>query len=215
MEYNVIRFKNLLIDENTRHNLVSRKNTEKEVDKHIEDSLMVLDFISLEGKKVLDIGSGAGFPGLVLALYCPGSRFSLLEASIKKASFLKKVKTELELENTDILCRRVEELGQDIDFREKFDICTCRGVAAMNILLEYGLPLLHMEGKMIMWKGRNFEREIGLSENALKILGGKIVDVFSYNLMGERDRALVVVQKKEMTADRYPRRVGIPEKRPL
>lgn len=215
MEYNVIRFKNLLIDENTRHNLVSRRNTEEEVDKHIEDSRIILDFLSLEGKRVLDIGSGAGFPGLILALYNPHSMVTLLEANHKKASFLGKMKLELELNNIEVLSRRVEELGRDNIFREKFDLCTCRGVAAMNILLEYGLPLLRMDGKLILWKGRNYQREIEISKKALKILGGKVKQVFPYNLMGERDRVLVVVQKEEKTPDRYPRRVGIPEKRPL
>lgn len=215
MEYNVIKFKNLLIDENTRHNLVSRRNTEEEVDKHIEDSRIVLDFIPLEGKKVLDIGSGAGFPGLIIALYCPHSVVTLLEANHKKASFLERMKLELDLANVTVLSRRVEELGKDNNYREKYDVCTCRGVASMNILLEYGLPLLRLEGKLILWKGRNYQREIELSEKALKTLGGKVRKVFSYNLMVERDRALVVVQKKEMTPDRYPRRVGIPEKRPL
>ena len=215
MEYNVNRFIELLLDENTRQNLVSRKSIDDEVPKHIEDSIKILDYISLENKNIVDIGSGAGFPALVLAISCPGVPFTLVESDLKKSKFLEKVSTEINLNNVEVIRTRVEELGQNQAYRGSFDICTCRAVAAMNILLEYGLPLLKPGGRLLLWKGRNYQQEITEAQKALEILGGKVTDIYLYNLMEDRDRTIVVVEKKGETPAKYPRRVGIPGKRPL
>lgn len=215
MEYNVNRFKELLLDENTRQNLVSRKSIGQELDKHIQDSMIVLDYINLAGHKVLDIGSGAGFPGLILALYCPNAEFILLESDQKKSGFLQAAVNELQLGNVSVLSRRAEEIGHDEYFRENFDICTSRAVAAMNIVTEYGLPLLRIGGRLVLWKGRDYLEEIDRAEQAINLLGGQVIEVFTYNLMQERDRAIIVVQKCQPTPGKYPRRTGIPNKRPL
>lgn len=215
MEYNVKRFIEMLTEENQRQNLISRKSFAYELDKHLEDSTQILDFLKISGEKVVDIGSGAGFPGLVLALVCPQAEFVLVESDKKKSRFLKEVKTELGLPNVDVICRRVEELGKDSDFRGSFDLCSSRAVASMNVMLEYGLPLLKQQGRLLLWKGRNYQREIEEAGNALQVLGGVLEDVWLYNLMEERDRAIVVIKKEKETPDKYPRRVGIPSKRPL
>lgn len=215
MEYNVKRFIELLSEENKRHNLVSRKSFFEEVDKHIEDSLKILDFQELNHKKVVDIGSGAGFPALILAMKCVNSDFTLIESDLKKSMFLTKVKEELNLANLQVIRERVEIIGQDHLYRGSYDICTSRAVASLNIMLEYGLPLLKTNGEMWLWKGRNYSTEIEDAENALNILNGQVKQVHLYTLMEEKDRAIVIVKKEGETPKKYPRRVGIPTKRPL
>jgi len=215
MEYNVNKFKELVLKENTRHNLISRRSIKSELDKHIEDCLKLLEFVSITEEDVIDIGSGAGFPGLVLALFKPEAKFTLVEADLKKSLFLKIVKETMKLENVDVIRKRVEEIGQDEEYRDRFDICTSRAVASMKVVLEYGLSLIKVGGKLMLWKGRNYHKEISDAKKALQILGGSVENVYLYNLMDERDRAIVVVRKEKSTPVMYPRRVGIPVKRPL
>jgi len=215
MEYNVNKYKEMITLENQRQNLISRKSFAYELDKHIEDSLKLLDFMPLDNEVVVDIGSGAGFPGMILAMACCNANFTLVESNVKKSGFLKKVKEQLKLDNVEINGGRVEEMGQDENARGTFSLCSSRAVAAMNVLLEYGLPLLETGGRMLLWKGRNYQQEIEEAQNALKLLGGVVEDVWLYNLMEERDRAIVVVRKDKPTPKNYPRRVGIPAKRPL
>lgn len=215
MEYNVNRYIEMLTQENQRQNLISRKNTAYEIDKHIEDSLKIRDVLDLTGEKLVDIGSGAGFPGMIIAMNCPQAEITLVESDLKKSQFLKEVTWELELTNVEVICARVEELGQDNRYRGNFSLCSSRAVASMNILLEYGLPLLCSGGRMLLWKGRNYQQEIDQAQNALVILGGLLEDIYHYTLMEERDRAIVIVRKEKPTPEKYPRRVGIPAKRPL
>ncbi|MGR6837268.1 16S rRNA (guanine(527)-N(7))-methyltransferase RsmG [Syntrophomonas erecta] len=217
MEYNVnvTNFKNLLLEENKKQNLVSRRSIYAELDKHIEDSRQLLEHMPIGRQKVIDIGSGAGFPGMILALDCPQAEFTLVESDLKKSRFLKRVVAELNLTNVEVIRNRVEELGRELDYREQFDICTCRAVASMNVILEYGFPLLKVGGKMVQWKGINYQQEIGEAQNALRLLRAEVSGVVRYTLMEDRDRALVVVKKLTTTPEEYPRRTGIPTKRPL
>ncbi len=215
MEINVNKFLELLARENAKHNLVSRKAGQVELFSHIEDSRQLLDFCSLVDKKIIDIGSGAGFPALILAIYCPDAQFTLVEADLKKSDFLALVVAELGLPNVEIVRERVEILGQNPLFRGQYDICTSRAVAALNIMLEYGLPLVKPGGSLYLWKGKNYQQEIEQAEPALKILRGRVEESYLYNLLEEKDRAIVVVKKAGETPKQYPRRVGIPGKRPL
>ncbi|MDD3898399.1 MAG: 16S rRNA (guanine(527)-N(7))-methyltransferase RsmG [Syntrophomonadaceae bacterium] len=215
MEYNVNRYIEMLTLENQRQNLISRKNVAYEIDKHIEDSLKITDLLDLTGEKLVDIGSGAGFPGMIIAIACPQAEITLVESDHKKSQFLMEVARELALTNVAVICARVEELGQDSGYRGSFSLCSSRAVASMNVLLEYGLPLLCPGGRLLLWKGRNYQQEIDQAQNALAILGGTLEEVYCYTLMEERDRALIVVRKEKPTPEKYPRRVGIPAKRPL
>jgi len=215
MEYNVNRYIEMLTLENQRQNLISRKNTAYEIDKHIEDSLKIRDVLDLTREKLIDIGSGAGFPGMIIAMACPQAEITLVESDHKKSQFLKEVTREMELTNVEVICTRVEELGQDSRYRSNFSLCSSRAVASMNILLEYGLPLVSPGGRLLLWKGRNYQQEIDQAQNALAILGGLLEDVYRYTLMEDRDRAIVIVRKEKPTPEKYPRRVGIPAKRPL
>ena len=124
MEYNVNRYRDLLIDENTRQNLVSRKSIDSELDMHIQDSLAITNYLDINRQKIIDIGSGAGFPGLILAMHYPEAGFTLVESDKKKSAFLSRVVQEIGLKNTIVINRRVEDVGQNSNFREGFDICT-------------------------------------------------------------------------------------------
>ncbi len=215
MEYKVKTYKQMLLDENQRQNLVSRRNPENEVEKHILDSLAILTFMSISGKSLIDIGSGAGFPGMVLALAVDECKITLLESDHKKADFLIRVKEVLKLENVNVIVKRAEEIGHEERHREKYDLCTSRAVAPIRVLLEYCIPLITLQGKVVMWKGRNYANEISEAGNAMEKMNAQISCVHSYNLMDEFDRTLVVVEKGWSTSQQYPRRVGIPMKRPL
>lgn len=215
MEYNVNKYKEMLTLENQNQNLISRKNMAYEIEKHVEDSLKISDFLDLSSEKLVDIGSGAGFPGMIIAIAFPRADITLVESDHKKSQFLREVSRELGLDNVEVICARVEELGQDASYRGKFSLCSTRAVASMNVLLEYGLPLLCPGGRLLLWKGRNYQQEIDQAQNALVILGGLLENVYRYTLMEERDRAIVIVRKEKPTPEKYPRRVGIPAKRPL
>lgn len=215
MEIYVKRFVQLLFAENEKQNLVSRKAGSEEIEQHVRDSLQLLEWVNLVNLEVIDIGSGAGFPGLILAMACPQSRFTLLESDLKKSGFLQMVIEELGLENVLVIRERAEVLGQDRQYRNSYDVCTNRAVAAMSVVLEYGIPLIKRGGRVFLWKGRNYQQEIAEAEVALEILGGKIEDVYLYNLRQTRDRAIVAVEKVGRTPGQYPRRVGAPAKSPL
>lgn len=215
MEINVNIFIDLLVEENQKQNLVSRKASMDELVKHVEDSRAILDFLSLDGLSVIDVGSGAGFPGLILAILCPGTKFTLVEADLKKSQFLHRVTDSLKMTNVKVLRERAETLGRHPAYREKYDICTSRAVAAMNILLEYSIPLVKTDGMVAMWKGSNYEQEIASAQNSLTLLQGKIFRINKYSLVEEGDRVIVLVGKEGSTPKQYPRRNGIPAKRPL
>lgn len=215
MEYNVNKFKTALRVENELHNLVSRKSLAEELDKHIEDSLKVISFVELDHQKGVDIGTGAGFPGLLMAMALPNMNISLVESDLKKSAFLSQTATNLSLNNVQVIKKRAEEIGKDPNYRASFDFCTSRAVTSIDVLLEYGIPLLKVGGKLLLWKGRNYKHELEKAANALQILNAKVSNVFHYTLMKDLDRTIVEIIKQVETPEKYPRRTGIPAKRPL
>lgn len=215
MEDKIRRFIALILEENRRQNLVSRKAGEEELLKHVQDCSKILSWMDLSGAEIIDIGSGAGFPGIVLALLCPGSRLTLVESDLKKSGFLNLVKDQLGMDNVVIIRERAEALGRNPQYREHFDICSSRAVAAMRVVLEYGLPLVKTGGRLLLWKGSNYQQEIDEAVRALELLGGVLEKVYEYSLVGERDRAIVVVKKIHSTPAEYPRKIGVPAKKPL
>jgi 16S rRNA (guanine527-N7)-methyltransferase len=205
----------LLFTENEKQNLVSRKAGPEDIRQHVQDSLQLLEWVPLVDLDVIDSGSGDGFPGLILAMACPQSRFTLLESDLKKSGFLQMAIDQFGLVNVRVIRERAEVIGQDPKYRNSFDVCTNRAVAAMNVVLEYGIPLVKPGGRVFLWKGRNVEQEIIEAAGALEILGAKIEAIYLYKLMQERDRAIVAVEKVGQTPGQYPRRVGVPTKSPL
>lgn len=215
MEIFVSRFLQLLIEENQHQNLVSRQTSREDLDLHVKDSLEILQKLSIAGQRIVDIGSGAGFPGLVLAMAEPNCCMTLVESDLKKSDFLREAVTALQIPNVQVIRARVENLGQDSHHRDAYDLCTSRAVAGMRILLEYGLPLVKPRARLFMWKGSNYQQEVFEAQAALETLGGQVADVYPYTLINNQDRAIVVVEKIHPTPPQYPRKVGTPAKRPL
>jgi 16S rRNA (guanine527-N7)-methyltransferase len=185
--------------------------------RHFLDSLTILKVIPLTpGIRVIDVGTGAGFPGVPLRIVAPGIRLALLEATGKKTQFLQHICAELKLPNARIVHARAEDAGQDAAHREQYDLVLARSVAHMPILMEYLLPLCKIGGQCIAMKGESAAAEIQLAENAIRILGGRFTQIVPIELPHVAEtHHLVIVAKVAATPARYPRKPGIPSKNPL
>ena len=187
--------------------------------KHFLDSLagcLAFDGRTLSGSKVIDVGTGAGFPGLPLKLAFPDISLVLNDSVGKKTRFLHHLIELLSLSDVEIFTGRAEELGHWPSLREKFDLVVSRGVAKLSVLLEYTLPFCKVGGKVVAWKHSNIEKELADAEGAAKALGGSPGRVVPVQVTGlTDDRVLVVVDKFQPTPAEYPRRPGVPAKRPL
>ncbi|NLB18107.1 MAG: 16S rRNA (guanine(527)-N(7))-methyltransferase RsmG, partial [Syntrophomonadaceae bacterium] len=168
------KYVSLLTEANRTQNLISRRTTLDELDDHIADSLALLDFMVLKGQNVLDLGSGQGFPAIPLALGEPEGSFILVESDLKKAHFLEEVQHGLQMDNVRVVRGRIEELARQSQYRGVFDVVTCRAVASLPTILEWGLPLLKVGGWLTAWKGTRIMEEIDESQVALNSLGGVI-----------------------------------------
>lgn len=209
---------NLLITENSKYNLTAIREPHEIVIKHFYDSLIYNEYLNIKGKalKVIDIGTGPGFPGLVLAILNPDSSFTLVDSINKKVNFLKLVIRELALENVEALNERSEVLGRKEGYREVFDLGVARSVAYLPTLSEYILPLIKVGGKMILAKEAPFKEELADSQRALHLLGGKYSEESLYSLpLYNNSRVLLEFQKIKATPNSYPRREGVPKKKPL
>ena len=198
------RYKDLLVEYNKKFNLTAIKSDEEIYLKHFYDSLTLIKAYSLNGNlKLLDIGTGAGFPGLVLKIFYPDLELTLLDSNHKKIAFLEVVIKELNLKNVTCINSRAENLPKT--YREYFDIVTSRAVAHLRILLELSIPYLKVGGKLIAMKGLS-EDEIKESAKILEKLDSRIVDTIKFNLPIEgSNRSLVIVQKNKKTKEIYPR----------
>lgn len=223
---------------NSKINLVSFKNEKELLVKHFLDSAMLLSFraisatelssraepegrsreISLEltGSKVLDLGTGGGFPGLVLSILRPEVDFTLMDATRKKIEVLMDIVGKLGLKNVDFVVGRAEELAHKNNFRESFDVVVARAVARLPVLLELACGFVKVGGRFIAYKGPSYKEELEMSSRATAILGFKFEEVKEYELPeGFGKRALVIYRKELEASEKYPRRVGVPGKRPL
>ena len=198
------KYKDLLVEYNKKFNLTAIKSDEEIYLKHFYDSLTLIKAYSLNGNlKLLDIGTGAGFPGIVLKIFYPDLELTLLDSNHKKIAFLEVVIKELNLKNVTCINSRAENLPKT--YREYFDIVTSRAVAHLRILLELSIPYLKVGGKLIAMKGLS-EEEIKESAKILEKLDSRIVDTIKFNLPIEgSNRSLVIVQKNKKTNEIYPR----------
>ena len=198
------KYKDLLIEYNQKFNLTAIKKEEEIYLKHFYDSLTLAKCIDLKGNfKLLDIGTGAGFPGLVLKIFYPDLEITLLDSNHKKILFLETVKKELNLKNVTCINTRAETLP--VNYREYFDIVTSRAVAELRILCELSIPYLKVGGKFIAMKG-NPDEEIKMSTKILASLDSKIMDTIKFNLPVEgSNRSLIVIEKEKVTNKIYPR----------
>ena len=205
-------YMNLLIEWNEKFNLTAIVEPKEIILKHFIDSLTIEKYIN-EGDKVIDVGTGAGFPGIPLTIYKPPINITLLDSLNKRIIFLQEVIEKLEMKNIEAVHGRAEEFAKNR--REMFDIATSRAVAPLNILLEYLLPFVKIGGTCLCMKGSNID-EVDDAKNALEVLGGKIEKIETIKLP-ESDivRNIIIVRKVKNTPVKYPRKAGIPAKQPL
>ncbi len=201
----------------SRANLTAITAIEAVEVRHFLDSLSVLSAVNPpQGASLIDVGTGAGFPGVPLRLVRPDLRLTLLEATGKKIAFLQHLATLLGIEGVQFLHARAEEAGQMPDQREQYDVVVARAVAHMPVLAEYLLPLVRVGGQCVAMKGESAEREVREAANALRILGGRVAQLTSVNLPDVAEpHYLIVIDKIAATPRPYPRKPGTPAKKPL
>ena len=216
------KYYELLIEKNKVMNLTAITDKEDVIVKHFIDSIALIPYLTDKGintnnkLKIIDIGTGAGFPGLPLKIMMPDVKFTLLDSLNKRVSFLNEVIDELELKDIEALHGRAEDYASDNKYREKYDICVSRAVANLSTLSEYCIPFVKEDGFFISYKAGESEEEINNSKNAIKILGGKINKVEEFVLPGtDASRVFVFIRKQELTDKKYPRKAGVPAKKPL
>lgn len=209
------KYMNLLIEWNKKINLTAITEPKDIILKHFIDSITINKYIE-NSVKVVDVGTGAGFPGIPLSIIRPDLQITLVDSLNKRLMFLQEIKKELELKNIDIVHARAEEFGQNKNYRETFDIATSRAVANLSTLSEYLVPLVKIKGKCVCMKASDAEEEIKQAENAVNILGGKIVKVEKFNLPNsDIGRTIIIINKEKNTNSKYPRKPGTPSKEPL
>ena len=205
-----------LVEVNKVMNLTSITDEFDVYQKHFVDSLMLCSFRNIEGNlKVIDIGTGAGFPGIPLKINKRDLDLTLLDSLAKRLKFLEEVAAELELDNVKFVHSRAEDAGRDAKYREKFDIATARAVANLPVLCEYCLPFVKKGGCFIAMKGK-LDEELKSANKAISMLGGEIETIKEFQLPGtDADRTVVVIRKIKETPKRFPRQAGKPSKEPI
>jgi 16S rRNA (guanine527-N7)-methyltransferase len=200
-------------------NVVGPASAERILTEHVLDSLSCLHFDGFrDARTLIDVGSGGGLPGIPLKLVKDGLAVSLVEATGKKARFLEQVVRELDLVGVKVLNQRAEEAARDRRYRGGYDVATARAVAPLDVLIEYCVPFLRVGGSMVAMKGRPENAEISAGERAAALVGAEIADLLLVPWLQEagiRERRLIIVRKLRETPQKYPRRVGLPRKRPL
>ena len=209
------RYYELLVETNKVMNLTAITEPEEVAVKHMVDSLLAYED-GMQGNTLVDVGTGAGFPGVPLKIYCPSLKVTLVDSRGKRRRFLQQVIDELGLKGIRCEHLRAEDAGRSKKHREQYDYVTARAVARLSVLSEYCLPLAKKGGQFIALKGSRFAEEIEEGEAAVKILGGKIISAEPVKLPGLDDgRAIIKIAKIKATPAQYPRKAGTPEKQPL
>lgn len=210
------RYYDLLLYWNNKFNLTSITEKEDVLIKHFADSIALLNYVDLTGCTLVDIGSGAGFPGIPLKIMCSSCKVVLLDSLNKRIGFLNNVIKDLGLSEIIAVHGRAEDLARDQIYREKFDYATSRAVANLSTLSEYCLPFVKIGGYFISYKSGDVDSELNDSSNAFSTLGGIIDHVHKFCIPNtEYDRSFVIVKKTNKSPGVYPRKAGIPSKKPL
>ena len=205
----------MLIEKNKVMNLTAITDFDEVLEKHFEDSLSLIQAVDLEkSQAVIDLGTGAGFPGIPLKIAFPNLQITLADSLNKRILFLDDVIRELGLTGIDTVHGRAEDIAKNSDYREKFDLCVSRAVANLSTLSEYCLPFVKIGGKFISYKAGECDEEVAASKSSIFLLGGKISDIKKFEL-GESGRAFVIIDKVSGTPKKYPRKAGTPSKDPL
>ena len=210
-----MNYMNLLLEWNEKINLTAITQPEEVKLKHFVDSLTVLKYIN-DDDKVIDIGTGAGFPGIPLKIMKENTKITLLDSLNKRINFLNIVIETLNLRNIQAIHGRAEEIARNKLYREKYDVAVSRAVANLSTLTEYMLPFVKVGGKCICMKGANVNEELERAQNAIKELGGEIERVDNFYLSdNDNERNIIVIKKVKETNLKYPRKAGTPSKEPL
>lgn len=204
----------LILEWNEKINLTSIKEEKEFIVKHFLDSLTVSCFVK-DTKRMVDIGTGAGFPGIPLKIDNPEIESTLIDSVNKKIMVLNDVIGKLKLKKIEALHVRAEELAQKENYREKFDVVTTRAVSSLVTISEYMLPFVKIGGKAICMKGPNIENELKEAQKAIKLLGGEIEEIQKFNINNEFERNIIVINKVKNTDKKYPRGQGKPAKEPI
>lgn len=218
-----------LVEKNKVMNLTAITEYEDVIIKHFVDSLLICkikyfdDMLNrnTEGNSIrmIDVGTGAGFPGIPIKIVYPDIKITLLDSLNKRISFLNEVIEKLNMKDITCIHGRAEDYGCNPDYREKFDICVSRAVANLSTLSEYCVPFINVGGEFISYKASDIEQEVKHSKNAVKQLGCKVIDVIKMNLLdmkeNEYERSFVIISKEKVLSKKYPRKSGIPSRKPL
>jgi 16S rRNA (guanine527-N7)-methyltransferase len=207
----------MLIERNNVMNLTAITEYEEVINKHFIDSLSIIKvYQNKENIKVLDMGTGAGFPGIPLKIAFPDWNITLLDSLNKRVNFLNDVINQLELNNITAIHGRAEDYGKDMHYRETYDLCVSRAVAKLSTLSEYCLPYVKVNGYFIPYKAGNIDSEVNESKKAINILGGNLEKVEQFQLPNtDIERSFVVIKKINRTPKQYPRSAGKPSKEPM
>jgi len=209
------KYMHLLLEWNEKINLTAITEEDEVILKHFVDSMTVLKYVD-EGASIVDVGTGAGFPGIPVSIANDEVNVTLVDSLNKRINFLQEVISEINLRNIKAIHSRAEDFGQNKEHREKYDISVSRAVANLSVLVEYLLPLVKVGGKCICMKGSEVEEEITNAKFAIKELGGKIEVIDEFCLPGtDIKRNIIVIKKEKETPKKYPRKSGTPSKQPL
>ena len=212
----LLRYYELLIEWNEFMNLTAITDYEEVLIKHFVDSATIVKVISPENEKIIDVGCGAGFPGLPLKILFPELRMTLLDSLNKRVQFLNEVIKELELTEIEAVHGRAEDFAKNKEYREQYDLCVSRAVANLSTLSEYCLPFVKTGGSFIAYKSEKGSAERDEAGNAIKILGGSIVKEVEFVLpTTDNSRIMYQIKKIKETPNKYPRKAGLPAKEPI
>lgn len=206
----------LLVEWNSFMNLTAITDKDEVIQKHFVDSLALCNYLSLTDESIIDVGTGAGFPGIPLKILCPKLKVYLVDSLNKRINFLNTVIDKLELNDVFTIHSRAEDLAHDKNYREKFDFCIPRAVANLSTLTELCLPFVRINGYFIPYKSEKASEEIKLASKAIKILGGNLDRVENYCLPeSDINRSLIFIKKDNASPNKYPRKAGTPSKDPI